>query len=703
MLVKIFLEVFMRKLRKPIGFTVMFAVLLAGALAFIGCEGPQGPMGPQGPQGPQGPGWTGRPITVDPETFNWDEEWDVIIVGAGTAGMHAALALLHFDYEEDLDLRILVIEQNGVPGVASRRTGNIGNSNADWVTAVERGFEGFRQVVVYNRMGSTIPQALVGTTFGDQEAAWRNPNLLPGIPDYNRLWGHIPWMGHVQPIIENLSTNRGLVINSNTFNAGTILGANPSAAGAANVNVGNGAGRRLDSIATWINDDSQGELRFWSRATHFLMDEQGTIVGLRYTTQTAETITINATSGLPDGMQPASGQRPITGIYNVRARYIIMATGTAGQNPEMLRRFSPPGTGGSVAHNFVMSWYGRLDGHGIQMLIDSGADVHPVWTNTNFWQNTPHPSLQSLPHYGPAFGDTEPALGNWNSLGGTSQLQSIFPTFLPRTIVVDATGQRVRGESNLAVQPLLWEQWPLWAITSSDPRHANTTFTRHPSAGDRAGTWNILDALEAAANSNAVGPWLGLSSSNSPVRARHSDFVKMADTLEELAAAIGIPAAQRPAFLAMVAEYDERVRRHFLGSGHADFVEWVDPITGPGRFAKPAEATVGSGAAAVNVCTLMRFHDSYGPFFAITVHGYGSEIAGGVVVNNRGQVLAPGGALLSGGNVYAVGGTANRQNWGQQYNAGMPQSATMGWAAGMHVLYQITDGAISFSPPGFTP
>jgi len=84
--------------------------LAAGAIAGAatgylspGPQGPQGPPGPPGPPGPQGP--PGRPA----EPVVGEEEHDIVVVGAGTAGLSAAIEA------HDLGADVVVLEKMDKP------------------------------------------------------------------------------------------------------------------------------------------------------------------------------------------------------------------------------------------------------------------------------------------------------------------------------------------------------------------------------------------------------------------------------------------------------------------------------------------------------------------------------------------------------------------------------------------------------------
>ena len=592
-------------------------------------------------------------------TGEWDSEWDVIVVGAGVSGITAAISLM----EADSDLRVLLIEQNGLAGQNSRWTTGIAGSlgaTAHFNAANFPDFAAFNTVLDANRSGAAL---------GLTPAAITNPDLA-GFRDASRMR---------YPIAERLWHMFHYTESANNFMFNTVrLGlSNSDWTGG-----GGGAGRRMDDFAHWVRMPPagvthSGQMQFFSRAVQLHLDPaSGAVLGVRYETL-LPTLDLSPTGRF---------SRTVTGVRNARADFVIVATGSATQNPALVSRFAVAADGvqnfaSAVEHYIVRAPYGRNDGQGILMLERAGAALHPAWyvgiPGAAAATFTAHPLLADLPGgLGAAFVARTGTVPG--TVSGTNWGNPIIGAALHRSIVVDRHGIRHRAEDALSAAFMEADHFPIWMVLSAD------AIDRSGEAALLSGGQNLRAALTAAAAGTppAFGQYMFL-----PRTRPFSDEVRTGGTLEDLAGAIfgtaGGGAATRTAFVDTVTAYDNAVAAALAGGN------WVDPLSVGRSLHDPAVDLnttwfqKNPGAANVN---LRRFDDANGPFWAVRIYPAGSEIAGGVRTNNHQQVLDANGNPIGLGRIYAVGGTSNREFWGQVYGGGMLFSLTTGYIAAHHVL-----------------
>ena len=596
----------------------------------------------------------------------WHEEYDVIIVGAGIAGMTAAIKLL----AEDPNLDILVIEQNGFIGAMSRTAGTLGIGRpwavlADLTSYVIDGdvqVGPFTSIAewkeFYHRLqlGATPVQAWQGIVPSDPQTPEFMPTTQVG------TWDAATATWITPPRYPNL--DRLALLSATLLRAYELV---PQRA------AGTGYGLvQMNNIHRWFDAKYPGVLQLWSRGTKILQDTNGEVLGIQY-----DRLFPNATTGVADIYRVQSTR-------NAKARLaVVIATGSANQNPDMKRQFGGkpvPGiqNAGGLENYMSNIRFANLDGHGIQMAIDAGGAPFPAWYPGVHSGMTTHPALSTVPGFESVFFTHSAAIEMGSGLGGTGPRSVRRPIItgaarFESPIIVDGRGRRFRSEPNLwgqagAAAMMGNNTWPIWMIFSSEPHH----IAENNIVGTGADERNIIEALTAAAASDALGPNVV-----KPGFTRHSDVVKRGETLLELAVAIGIPAADRAAFVTMVETYDAAVAAVLPPNSGT----WTDPLTAPNRVAK---------AAGFNNANLRRFNTP--PFFALRLYLTGSETMGGVITNNHGQVMNgfadQGGTVIGGGRLYAVGSASNRDIIGDWYGSSsiIGYLAAQAYLAALHIL-----------------
>jgi len=343
-------------------------------------------------------------------------------------------------------------------------------------------------------------------------------------------------------------------------------------------------------------------------------------------------------------------------VYDVRARYVIMATGNAGNNLALLAEWEDDSENQPAVYlsEFMMRAQAlNLDGLGIEIMRDdanaavfmggfgavSNAAFGRAWFNDN--------------RFHAAFAINSNSTDAFNA-------PALLP-MVPNSIVVTGEGRRFRAENDInsgrgAARMMTLNRPPYWIYTDTLPQvmdGANPAVI----AGRTTQEWLAFAAERAAAES-----WNPISSE-----------IVSSTSIAGLAALMfpGNTAVQ-DAFIAEVVAYNTAVAA----------ATWVDPITVQASAAY--WPPIGRGKLEDNALLITG-----STFYAIRIYPSGWDTFGGVITNSVGAVYNRAGVIIPG--LFAVGGASNRDLFDQHYLGGTSVTIYpgIGHAAALEVMRQL--------------
>jgi len=509
----------MREFLKPTKLAVFLAVVLVGALAFTGCDSGGG-------------GGT-----------SWDMRFDVVVVGAGAAGMPAALAASDALGSEGT---VLLIEASSAVGggfamAAGGWNGAISAANAD----------------------NDIVMAW-GTTYGDTAFGQTGFPRTERLPDWNNLARIGGWGNHVRFTLFGSATPRGRwdipIVGAGT---GMHLYANVETGVTGPGFIGGMHGANSMRVAVEARNPTTG--------THPNAD----LRNLTLMTNTRGTRLIR-TGGTVSGVRAESTVG--NDVFNIRASKVILATGGFTGNNQLMYDYldwdavfthnDAPLNNPGLRTLLAADWYRGVvpathQGDGFFMAREVGADKAHRWTAGGGIAGIDLEFVATLP------AAIQPVFRGQGVFMGNIGLQ------MQNAIVVNGEGRRFANE-NAALQFGSGGFGTQMVNNGLPPFHI--IYTSLPRTNVIGGeTLDIVAALNTAANVTT------------------GDFryeVLRANTLAELAAMMGVPEAN---FLATIETYNTNVVAALGGTENADAItrdgfgkpntqmtiQYLDGVNGP--------------------------------------------------------------------------------------------------------------------------
>ena len=262
-------------------------------------------------------------VTVEPSTEVIEEEADVIIMGAGTAGLVCAARLLEAGYS------VTLVEKRDIPG------GSMAMTYGGVATA------GSKLQYNYDVDGSYRASAM-GTLEGMM-------NFWKTMEQYHRkdfFTGEMPYMTAQYTVAGDLvdwmaSIGIGFA-TLGSYESATAYGASTPylAPGCYE----GGAGYAMMFLANRVSSYEKGKIIYSTSVTDLIKDESGRVVGFH-----------------------AKGDNGAS--YTLRAKAVCLASGGFGKNTEMLKKYS------TDYADFFFNCASCVTGDGIQLGLDAGGVV----------------------------------------------------------------------------------------------------------------------------------------------------------------------------------------------------------------------------------------------------------------------------------------------------------------------------------------